>query len=292
LLNLPEKNARRDITHGVKHLEEIAEGWLCARRTLGILSVLAERWKVELPEEAATVLARTDAKFGRYDETGSKKVDSETPKAERVIGQIDTTSAPPFPAYSMPMSAATPTSSFFDNQDIRLGSISGGAGAQPPHRGSEARSLPPNDASAMTYARGQHDAATPASTITATGNQSNSTGNSPSQFFGGTDQPMPEAQDWWLRDQNQIAAGFENWVSRDDMSWYNGVSQGSPAVGPVASTASQFAVSPIAQGVDMGVGTAPIQSNVQNNNVNAMNGIPGYGAALNSYNEQEWYQLM
>jgi hypothetical protein len=39
LLNLPEKNAKRDIIHGVKHLEEIAEGWLCARRTLGILSV-------------------------------------------------------------------------------------------------------------------------------------------------------------------------------------------------------------------------------------------------------------
>ncbi len=57
LLNLPEKNARRDIVHGVKHLEEIAEGWLCARRTLGILSVLARKWNVELPEEAATVRA-------------------------------------------------------------------------------------------------------------------------------------------------------------------------------------------------------------------------------------------
>ncbi|OCL08695.1 hypothetical protein AOQ84DRAFT_250760, partial [Glonium stellatum] len=56
LLNLPEKNARRDIIHGVKHLEEIAESWLCARRTLGILSVLAKKWSVDLPEEAATVL--------------------------------------------------------------------------------------------------------------------------------------------------------------------------------------------------------------------------------------------
>ncbi|KAK4982259.1 Nitrogen assimilation transcription factor nit-4, partial [Elasticomyces elasticus] len=66
LLNLPEKNARRDITHGVKHLEEIAEGWLCARRTLAILSHLARKWQVVPPEEAAGVLARTDVKFGPY----------------------------------------------------------------------------------------------------------------------------------------------------------------------------------------------------------------------------------
>ncbi|CRK46547.1 hypothetical protein BN1723_020069, partial [Verticillium longisporum] len=49
MLNLPEKTARRDITHGVKHLEEIAEDWPCARRTLGIISVLGRKWNVELP---------------------------------------------------------------------------------------------------------------------------------------------------------------------------------------------------------------------------------------------------
>ncbi|KAJ8609786.1 hypothetical protein MRB53_038935 [Persea americana] len=65
LLNLPEKNAKRDITHGFKHLEEIAEGWPCARRTLTVLSLQVRNWKIELPEEAATVLARTDRKFGR-----------------------------------------------------------------------------------------------------------------------------------------------------------------------------------------------------------------------------------
>lgn len=64
LLNLPEKTARRDIIHGVKHLEEIAEDWPCARRTLSILSVLARKWSCELPEEAAAVLRRTDDKYG------------------------------------------------------------------------------------------------------------------------------------------------------------------------------------------------------------------------------------
>ncbi|KAK5998234.1 Nitrogen assimilation transcription factor nit-4 [Cladobotryum mycophilum] len=66
MLNLPEKTAKRDITHGLKHLEEIAEDWLCARRTLSILSVLARKWNCELPEDAALVLKRTDEKYDYY----------------------------------------------------------------------------------------------------------------------------------------------------------------------------------------------------------------------------------
>lgn len=66
LLNLPEKTARRDITHGVRHLEEIAEDWLCARRTLGILSVLSRKWGCALPDEAAAVLQRTDERYGTF----------------------------------------------------------------------------------------------------------------------------------------------------------------------------------------------------------------------------------
>ncbi|KAI1082689.1 fungal-specific transcription factor domain-containing protein [Whalleya microplaca] len=66
ILNLPEKTARRDIIHGVRHLEEIAEDWLCGRRTLSIISVLARKWNVELPEEAAHVLQRTDERWGTF----------------------------------------------------------------------------------------------------------------------------------------------------------------------------------------------------------------------------------
>ncbi|CAJ2512308.1 Uu.00g053230.m01.CDS01 [Anthostomella pinea] len=66
ILNLPEKTARRDIIHGVKHLEEIAEDWLCGRRTLSIISVLARKWNVELPEEASQVLQRTDERWGTF----------------------------------------------------------------------------------------------------------------------------------------------------------------------------------------------------------------------------------
>ncbi|KAI0132201.1 fungal-specific transcription factor domain-containing protein [Xylariales sp. AK1849] len=66
LLNLPEKTAKRDIIHGIKHLEEIAEDWLCGRRTLSIISVLARKWNVEMPEEAAHVLQRTDERWGTF----------------------------------------------------------------------------------------------------------------------------------------------------------------------------------------------------------------------------------
>ncbi|KAK4155815.1 fungal-specific transcription factor domain-containing protein [Chaetomidium leptoderma] len=64
VLHLPEKTARRDIIHGIKHLEEISEDWLCARRALSTLSVLARKWKIELPEEASLVLQRTDERYG------------------------------------------------------------------------------------------------------------------------------------------------------------------------------------------------------------------------------------
>jgi hypothetical protein len=80
LLNLPEKTAKRDFIHGIKNLEEIAENWLCARRTLSILSVLARKWKIDLPEEAVTVFARTDAKFGTF-----STADVPSPKQELVV---------------------------------------------------------------------------------------------------------------------------------------------------------------------------------------------------------------
>ncbi|MCJ1312593.1 hypothetical protein MMC25_006267 [Agyrium rufum] len=64
LLNLPDKNAKRDIVHGLKNLEEIGEGWLCARRTLHIFEVLVRKWNIDLPEEAATILSRASIKYG------------------------------------------------------------------------------------------------------------------------------------------------------------------------------------------------------------------------------------
>ncbi|KAK2627728.1 hypothetical protein QTJ16_002374 [Diplocarpon rosae] len=90
LLNLPEKTARRDIVHGVKHLEEIAEDWLCARRTLSVLSVLARKWRIELPQEAAALFARTDHKFGFF-----STADVPSPKHEYIVTTPTSSATPP-----------------------------------------------------------------------------------------------------------------------------------------------------------------------------------------------------
>lgn len=66
LLNLPEKNAQRDIVHGLRNLEEMAECWLCARRTLRILDISANKWQVQLPVEASAVFDRTHTKWGSW----------------------------------------------------------------------------------------------------------------------------------------------------------------------------------------------------------------------------------
>ncbi|KAJ4400906.1 Nitrogen assimilation transcription factor nit-4, partial [Neurospora sp. IMI 360204] len=101
MLNLPEKTARRDITHGVKQLEEMAEDWPCARRTLGVISVLARKWNVELPEEAAIVLKRTDEKYEMFST-------SEVPSPNRTATSLAPSS--PAPPYSPQASLLLSTS--------------------------------------------------------------------------------------------------------------------------------------------------------------------------------------
>lgn len=70
LLNLPERNARRDIVHGLMHAEEMAERWLCARRTLRILHISANEYHVELPTEAVAIFERTYTKWGSWGSWG------------------------------------------------------------------------------------------------------------------------------------------------------------------------------------------------------------------------------
>ncbi|KAI0432116.1 fungal-specific transcription factor domain-containing protein [Xylaria sp. FL1042] len=92
LLNLPEKTARRDIIHGVKHLEEIAEDWLCGRRALSIISVLSRKWSVELPDEAAQVLQRTDERWGTFNTS-----DVPSPRSHILVTTTSTTKNTPSP---------------------------------------------------------------------------------------------------------------------------------------------------------------------------------------------------
>jgi hypothetical protein len=289
LLNLPEKNAKRDIIHGVKHLEEIAEGWLCARRTLGILSVLVKRWKVELPEEATAVLTRTDEKFGPWSNVSTPKPTTREPQPieEHHLPQT----SPALQPYSI--SLANTATQFFDRSGNPMTSMSAGLHRA---RNSEARSLPPNDENPLAYPRQQPDYASPATTTnnpvtpaSTAARQSidggtSTNGNSPSQLFGGVEQLIREGQDWWLRDQNQLAVGFDNWNynAEDIASWFasqGGVgSPGQQSNGVQGFTAG---TSPVLEGGAVGGGV--------NGGMNG--GVAGYDGGFNGYpNESEWYQ--
>lgn len=301
LLNLPEKSAKRDIIHGIKHLEEIAEGWLCARRTLGILSVLAKRWKVELPEEAAAVLARTDEKFGPWNEVSTPKA----VRAEPVLLQdAQPTSptqkfSPSLHPYSMSIAdVATPSlssrtpgpTSSAAAAFVSLPQNSASASYAYSSYTRDPSSIPPTD---LTHTRLQrhpsdpanhhtpnHSAHTPATPASTQARQSldgmSSAGASPSQLFGGVDQLIREGQDWIFRDQTQLASGFDNWSNQnfDDIaSWF-----ASTGAAPTTTTTTTTTGQPFGTGVQNPnlnggpVGDSAVHGSVSNGyNVN---GVP------------------
>lgn len=209
LLNLPEKSAKRDIVHGLKHLEEIAEDWLCARRTLSILSALARKWVVELPEEAIVVLARTDSRFGYFStaDVPESRSPSRSPKAvhKRPIAAHQSGIAERFTAPSPSMEVAMAKS----NQANHLTAAS----QEPKSNGAMAMPADSTVSTMNSYepATSQDftnpEPLTPLQTAQSTYVPGQA---SPSNMFGGIE-AFAETQDWWLRDQASLALGFDNW---------------------------------------------------------------------------------
>lgn len=237
LLNLPDKNARRDIIHGVKHLEEIGECWTCARRTLRMLSVSASKWKTELPDEVAATFARTAARWGTTDFSTSP------------IGGFSEMSAP---LPSNPQNSSTGPAPDLHDRPVKIqqtpnpqsamsqlyNGLLPGMAPSPSSTMSEARrslgemSLPPlsasdlnrgtNKARPSTYlthltqaqqdAWNRHHAARSGSNTQSTGTSTNTANNANAAIlFGGVESLVEESQDWWLKDQSALALGFDNW---------------------------------------------------------------------------------
>jgi len=235
LLNLPDRNAKRDIIHGVKHLEEIAESWLCARRTLGILSTLAKRWKIDMPEEAATILARTDARFGLY-----HSEDQHPPRSEITP-----------PALTQPLSPPVPTSSQIHSKngtsghgDILRDSLASTHSAQPPglhvsvHSSvtSEPQRIPRQSRYGLSQAQEDlwnQDAASRGSAASAQ--------MSPSTLFGGVDSLVQDHEGWWVKDQFVLEHGFGNWNGLD--SDMNLLGNGAPGSGYVVDGFNSYNLS-------------------------------------------------
>ena len=213
LLNLPDKNARRDIVHGLKHLEEIAEGWLVARRTLNILSILVQRWRIELPEEAVVVLSRTDLKFTRHNSTS----DYLTPTS--VSSPIAPPRQDPPLEYHQSMNGQYQA---MDQGKLAPAKPSGPSGPSianrnrtytSPQRSENfipqavpAQISPPQQMSQLsdTWSTDNASAIPP--------NPDRGEQTSPSMLFTGEHSNI-ESQDWWLQDQHTLASGFNNWVT-------------------------------------------------------------------------------
>lgn len=293
LLNLPDKNAKRDIVHGVKHLEEIAEGWLCARRTLAILSVLASKWQVDVPEEAAVVLQRTDAKFGT------------------VVGEVQSPSSQSSEPMRMPDVSVLPVMHEGQQHGWQQSSeqmaapaaycapaISNPSGGDP-----QILQTQPGEVKTLGGIRPpQHPPYTNANPGAAMRSWGSSgpgrTAPSPSDMFGGVEQLLRDSTDWAFRDQAQMAAGFGNWnqVEVDSSPWSqpsavtNGATQiPAPVSGPVGGQAHGMNNGVAVQNANMNYTTSPnaMDTSAMTNWLNSMN---AYNNMAGTYDEEEWYQ--
>jgi hypothetical protein len=244
LLNLPERNAKRDLIHGVRNLEEIAEGWLCARRTLRVLDVSANKWHIELPSEVVAVFERTHSKWGSW---GSW--DSETSPESLADTPMDKSSLAPADTQRRPTQQQQQRQAVLPNDQAPYHHPKGGTFQQPAffpnvpqiQSTNDGRSFNnfnahiqvslPNQQNYLTVSQGYPSLnAVPTSMSSdtrwnpnnhqdASCNNSNSS-NSPVAVIGTPPMPvfnglpehlMEENQDWWLRDQSALALGLENW---------------------------------------------------------------------------------
>ena len=237
ILNLPDKNAKRDIVHGVRQLEEIGECWTCARRTLRILEISAAKWKIELPEEAVATFQRARSKWGAFesDMSPTSTVTDISPRPAPASVQqtspqmISPTSSHPEQSQMQMMGSAIPhaQNGLFQGHipspasTTNDGRRSSGGLSLPPATAADLARMPNKPRPSTYLTQTQQEAwknhqASRASTVGASGAKSSdnrSTRNtSPSILFGGVDSLVEESQDWWLRDQSALALGFDNWV--------------------------------------------------------------------------------
>lgn len=249
LLNLPERNAKRDLIHGVRNLEEIAEGWLCARRTLRVLDVSANKWHIELPSEVVTVFERTHTKWGSWgtwDSETSPESMADTPIDEssssadtrlRQQQQQQTVSFNSSVPYHHPTGgAAFQQPTFYPTNVPQIQPTNGGHSFDNfnPHM----QVSLPNQQNYLTVGQGypamnsstilkpmpsdsrwnnNNNNTTSQEASCDNSNSSNSpvavAGTPPMPVFNGLPEQhmMEENQDWWLRDQSSLALGLENW---------------------------------------------------------------------------------
>lgn len=263
LLSLPEKNAQKDIIHGLRSLEEMGESWLCARRTLRILDISANKWQVPLPQDASMTFERTHARWGlwkSWDQATSPSTNSdESPAAASsktsVLETPPPTSAPKTtPSTQTPAEGVTAMTPQYQRQESPAtpATISGMRTAR--HSVSVQLQKPDNDVlPEPTYLRPMSHMYLPSQAVPLTQHEAwydtsdqrihtlDNSQSSPSSTeissltgFGSPANLVEESQGWWSRDPSTLGFGMSDW----DDAW--GVSMpNTSAAAPVAPTALQ-----------------------------------------------------
>lgn len=300
LLNLPEKNAQRDIIHGLRNLEEMAEGWLCARRTLRILDISASKWQVELPPEATTIFERTHVKWGSWGSWDQVASPSTSDDSQITHGNFQSSVTSPSrystsPTNNQVRPIAPSAETIAPNPPINMIAPSRNPAATMPTAMTAmpaARSIPsalaqrsefalpeptylrplfqiPNLAStgpstAPQNQPGWYDASGPPIAAQNTTPRSNSTVSG----FEGTEHLVEESQDWWLRN----AIGVENWPG----PWSPEMSAPTPAMQYDGNHA--YAMAMAQQPSSSSVSSRQPQATVEMNNIGlvAENATSGY----------------
>ncbi|KAJ5690255.1 transcriptional regulator family: Fungal Specific TF [Penicillium macrosclerotiorum] len=252
LLNLPEKNAQRDVVHGLRNLEEMAEGWLCARRTLRILDISASKWQVELPSEASTIFERTHAKWGSWgswDQATSPSISEGSPAAHNNMPSSvasphrfspATNQAPLVASSTEPVAANAPVSTMGTSMGPQYPSAPGSMPTAMPalHAARGMSGLQPQRVDLVTpeptYLRPMShvgypvpNLASPSSSAASPnpsswydapgaqiGPQNTTPGSNASTMSGfeGPENLVEESQDWWSRNSASLGLGMESWA--------------------------------------------------------------------------------
>ncbi|KAF9894603.1 hypothetical protein FE257_006491 [Aspergillus nanangensis] len=248
LLNLPDKNAQRDVIHCLRHLDEMGDSWLCARRTIRILEISASKWQIELPSEAVGVFEQTHAKWGSWGSwdlsaspSASNESVSPTPGQHHTMARSNL--APPargaptrehitsletpgldrpsVSQYSNSMSIPAPLPSMGPSQQPRSTQLVQTDGLPEP---TYLRPATQNYSSMQAVPMTQYDSwysPNERSARLGTGRTvTPSTNSSPMTGFHTPENLVEESQDWWARDPNAFQMGMGPWGP----GWDTGIS--------------------------------------------------------------------
>ncbi|GLA93865.1 hypothetical protein AtubIFM57143_000717 [Aspergillus tubingensis] len=246
LLNLPEKNAQRDVIHGLRHLEEMGESWLCARRTLRILEISANKWHVELPAEATATFEQTHAKWGSWgswDQAISPPPSEESPPAPTMHYPVADPSSALYPQAGRPMGSHEHGGPVMQSPPTSVGSMGFSHTTGPPippsvsavraaqrslnvQLAQGATRLPePTYLRPVTNAYNQFQPVPVAQqevwyapdeeqirAFTTGQNIPATTTSSPVTPFDGPENLVEESQDWWSRESSAMTFGMDHWA--------------------------------------------------------------------------------